>query len=116
MLLDIMVIWSLMCIGIYAVVACRSHYTIDVVLAFYFTFFLTGWYFLRVDGVVHGKISRAISWLECRDKNFLETEKKSFMAAIQSSTSNGSEVYGNNEAFICYYGGDEESEEGQKRL
>ena len=65
MLLDITFQWSMMCLGIYSVIACRSHYTVDVVLAFYFSFFISGWYHLRTDGILLGKASRFIAWLEC---------------------------------------------------
>lgn len=58
--------WAVAVIGIYFTISCRSHYSVDVVLAFYFGYFLPEWYFNRSDGRVRGRVSRWIKWLEVR--------------------------------------------------
>ena len=59
-----MFVWSVALLGTYSTISCRTHYTVDVVLALYFSYFLGEWYFIRVTGQTHGKIGRAIQWLE----------------------------------------------------
>merc|ERR1712127_978916 len=59
-------IWLIAVIGIYFTISCRSHYSVDVMLAFYFGYFLPEWYYNRSDGRVRGKISKWIRYLEVR--------------------------------------------------
>ncbi|KAL7541996.1 hypothetical protein ACHAXR_011660 [Thalassiosira sp. AJA248-18] len=59
-------VWLVAVIGIYFTISCRSHYSVDVVLAFYFGYFLPEWYFNRSDGRVRGRMSRWIKRLEVR--------------------------------------------------
>jgi hypothetical protein len=59
-------LWVVAVIGIYFTISCRSHYSVDVVLAFYFGYFLPEWYFNRSDGRVKGRISKWIRRLEVR--------------------------------------------------
>jgi hypothetical protein len=46
-------LWSMALTGIYFVLSCRSHYTVDVVLAGYFVYFLQEWYFTRSRSTSH---------------------------------------------------------------
>jgi len=64
--LQIILVWILAAIGIYFTISCRSHYSVDVVLAFYFGYFLPEWYFNRSDGRVRGIISNLIRQFEVR--------------------------------------------------
>jgi hypothetical protein len=64
--------WAVAIIGIYFTISCRSHYSVDVVLAFYFGYFLPEWYFNRSDGRVSGRISRCIKWLEVQPSDLIE--------------------------------------------
>jgi len=59
-------VWALALAGVYFVISCRSHYTVDVVLAFYFTYFLQDWYFVRSQATTFNKWSctAVIQWLE----------------------------------------------------
>lgn len=59
-------IWFVAAVGIYFTISCRSHYTVDVVLAFYFGYFLPEWYFNRSDGRVGGWVSAWIKTVEVR--------------------------------------------------
>ena len=59
-------VWAVAVVGIYFTIACRSHYTVDVVLALYFGYFLPEWYFLRSRGVIKGRMARMIRWIEVR--------------------------------------------------
>ena len=59
-------VWVLAVIGFYFTLSCRSHYSVDVMLAFYFGYFLPEWYFNRSDGRVRGRMSRWIRSLEVR--------------------------------------------------
>jgi len=61
--------WLATFFGIYAVISCRSHYTVDVILAFYFVFFIQEAYFSRSEGrsAYDNKgysITAFIKWLE----------------------------------------------------
>ena len=58
--------WLVAAIGIYFTISCRSHYSVDVMLAFYFGYFLPEWYFNRSGGRprVRGGISRLIRKME----------------------------------------------------
>lgn len=47
-------VWAVAALGIYCTVSCRSHYTVDVVLAFYMSYLLGEWYFVRAEGLVEG--------------------------------------------------------------
>ena len=67
-----LIVWAVAIVGIYFTIACRSHYTVDVVLAMYFGYFLPEWYFLRSRGVVKGRLSRIIRWLEVKPEAFGE--------------------------------------------
>ena len=58
--------WVVAVIGMYFTISCRSHYSVDVMLAFYFGYFLPEWYFNRSDGRVRGKVSRWIRKMEVR--------------------------------------------------
>lgn len=58
------IVWGLACLGIFATLSCRSHYTVDVVLACYFVLFLKEFYFLRSNGIVNGTLARWIQWIE----------------------------------------------------
>lgn len=66
--------WVLSAIGIYFTISCRSHYSVDVMLAFYFGYFLPEWYFNRSDGRVKGKISRFIRALEVRPEDLKRSD------------------------------------------
>ncbi|KAL9183430.1 hypothetical protein ACHAXT_004286 [Thalassiosira profunda] len=59
-------VWLVAAIGIYFTISCRSHYSVDVMLAFYFGYFLPEWYFNRSGGRprVRGRISRLIRKME----------------------------------------------------
>ena len=57
-------VWAMAATGIYFTISCRSHYSVDVMLAFYFGYFLPEWYFNRSDGRVEGRMSRWIQNLE----------------------------------------------------
>jgi len=59
-------IWIIAAIGIYFTISCRSHYSVDVMLAFYFGYFLPEWYYNRSDERVGGAVSRWIRSLEVR--------------------------------------------------
>lgn len=49
---------------------CRSHYTVDVVLAAYFSYFLVEFYFNRAEGYLDGgDLGRFIRWMEGSDCN-----------------------------------------------
>jgi len=39
--------WMLCLVSIFSLIACRSHYSVDVVLALYFVYFIKDWYFFR---------------------------------------------------------------------
>jgi len=41
--------WILYLVGMLSLIACRSHYSIDVILAIYFVYFIKDWYFLRSE-------------------------------------------------------------------
>lgn len=57
--------WVLALIGILSTIACRSHYTVDVILAFYFAFGLQDFYFSRSEGrVAGGSLGSFIRWME----------------------------------------------------
>lgn len=70
------ILWTMTMVGVYFVLSCRSHYSVDVVLAFYFTYFLQDWYYVRsqaripvareYDSYAWGWFSatRIIQWLE----------------------------------------------------
>ena len=62
-------VWLVAVIGIYFTISCRSHYSVDVMLAFYFGYFLPEWYFNRSDGRVRGRISKWIRSLEVRPED-----------------------------------------------
>mmetsp|Transcript_19432 Transcript_19432/g.43182 ORF Transcript_19432/g.43182 Transcript_19432/m.43182 type:complete len:467 (-) Transcript_19432:141-1541(-) len=62
-------VWTIALIGIYFTISCRSHYTVDVVLACYFGYFLPEWYMNRSDGIIGGRVSRIIRWLEVRPRD-----------------------------------------------
>lgn len=57
-------VWLIAVIGIYFTISCRSHYSVDVVLAIYFGYGLPEWYFNRSDGRVRGPIGRWIRKIE----------------------------------------------------
>ena len=59
-------VWLVAAIGIYFTISCRSHYSVDVMLAFYFGYFLPERYFNRSGGRprVRGRISRLIRKME----------------------------------------------------
>mmetsp|Transcript_10837 Transcript_10837/g.18491 ORF Transcript_10837/g.18491 Transcript_10837/m.18491 type:complete len:405 (-) Transcript_10837:122-1336(-) len=61
--------WIVAAIGIYFTISCRSHYSVDVVLAFYFGYFLPEWYYNRSDGRVMGRVSRWIRKMEVRPED-----------------------------------------------
>jgi hypothetical protein len=53
-------------VSMLSIFGCRSHYTVDVVLAFYFAFGLTEFYYLRVDS------APLIRWIEAGERGLLE--------------------------------------------
>jgi len=61
------IVWTLAFAGIFAVITCRSHYTVDAILAFYFSYFLSEFYFVRAEGKISGTISDSIRWLKCHE-------------------------------------------------
>jgi hypothetical protein len=67
-------VWVLAVIGFYFTISCRSHYSVDVVLAFYFGYFLPEWYFNRSDGRVKGRISKWIRRLEVRPNDLVPSD------------------------------------------
>ena len=81
-------VWTVAAIGIYFTISCRSHYSVDVVLAFYFGYFLPEWYFNRSDGIIGGRISRFIRWLEVRPDD-LESNEVALATAVGKSASSG---------------------------
>ena len=64
------VVWIIAIIGIYFTISCRSHYSVDVVLAFYFGYFIPEWYFNRSDGRVRGRMSKWIMDQTVRSQTF----------------------------------------------
>lgn len=64
-----LMVWLVAAIGIYFTISCRSHYSVDVMLAFYFGYFLPEWYFNRSDGRVRGRVSKWIRRLEVRPED-----------------------------------------------
>ncbi|KAL3815932.1 hypothetical protein ACHAXA_008306 [Cyclostephanos tholiformis] len=68
-------VWVVAVIGIYFTISCRSHYSVDVVLAFYFGYFLPEWYYNRSDGRVKGLISKWIRRLEVRPNDFMRLNR-----------------------------------------
>ena len=46
--------WAWASVGILSTVSCRSHYTVDVVLAIYFSFGIQDFYYARSCCLVHG--------------------------------------------------------------
>jgi hypothetical protein len=62
-------VWAVAIIGIYFTISCRSHYSVDVMLAFYFGYFLPEWYFNRSDGRVRGRISKWIRQIEVQPRD-----------------------------------------------
>ena len=64
-------VWIIAVIGIYFTISCRSHYSVDVVLAFYFGYFIPEWYFNRSDGRVRGQMSGWIRRLEVRPSDLI---------------------------------------------
>ena len=77
--------WLVAAIGIYFTISCRSHYSVDVMLAFYFGYFLPEWYFNRSDKRVSGTISKLIRRLEVRPEDlrpidYDDLDKKGVMA------------------------------------
>ncbi len=62
-------VWAVAIVGIYFTISCRSHYSVDVMLAFYFGYFLPEWYYSRSDGKNDGRVSRWIRWLEVRPED-----------------------------------------------
>ncbi len=57
--------WCIAGIGILSTIACRSHYTVDVILAIYFAFGIQDFYFARSEGKIRGgSIGAFIRWLE----------------------------------------------------
>lgn len=70
-------LWLLAVIGIYFTISCRSHYSVDVMLAFYFGYFLPEWYFNRSDGKVEGRISTWIQRLEVAPVKWKKEDVKS---------------------------------------
>jgi len=86
-------IFSLGLACVYSVISCRSHYSVDAVLAIYFVFFVQYWYYSISDSIcthhyVKGKnvtrATRLIAWLE--DKSIKDYMDKDFT----DSSSNGS--------------------------
>jgi len=65
------VIWFLALLGTLAVISCRSHYSVDVMLAFYFVYFIQDWYYSRGDVYAVNRnynqtVVSCIAWLEDR--------------------------------------------------
>lgn len=60
--------WGAALTGIYYTIACRSHYTVDVVIAFYMSFFTHEFYVSRSEGRIarYGFFAQTIHWLEDR--------------------------------------------------
>lgn len=57
-------LWAL--IGVYSTISCRSHYTVDVIVAFYMTPGLFGFYLylLKYSGAAIGGKLNWVQWLE----------------------------------------------------
>lgn len=68
-------VWGMALLGIYATISCRSHYTVDVVLACYFVYFMQEYYYLRCEGVVGGKVAEFIQWIERDDDDDDDEER-----------------------------------------
>jgi len=84
------IIWLVAVVGIYFTISCRSHYSVDVVLAFYFGYFIPEWYYNRSDGRVRGSVSRWIRRLEVRPSDLRmldyednESRKKEEVESLQ---------------------------------
>lgn len=67
-------VWMVALIGIYFTISCRSHYSVDVMLAFYFGYFLPEWYFNRSDGRVRGQISKWIRRIEVQPRDLEQAD------------------------------------------
>ncbi|KAL7535248.1 hypothetical protein ACHAWF_005107 [Thalassiosira exigua] len=74
-------VWFIALVGIYFTISCRSHYSVDVMLAFYFGYFLPEWYFNRSDGRVRGILSKLIRRLEVRPQD-LSNERSMLPSTI----------------------------------
>lgn len=81
-IIPVILTWTVAIIGIYFTISCRSHYSVDVVLAFYFGYGLPEWYFNRSDGRVRGRISRFIDWLEVRPSDLIIDAKDEYLLTI----------------------------------
>lgn len=77
--------WMVAGVGIYFTISCRSHYSVDVVLAFYFGYFLTEWYFVRSDGRVEGILSSMIRRLEVRPADLRSLEYDNIDISLDES-------------------------------
>lgn len=82
----------LVLLSMYSVIACRSHYTVDVILAMYFVHYVQYWYFSKVDSISWQDYAREknisyavklIAWLE--DKSITQDDE-----ARTESSSDGS--------------------------
>ena len=84
--------------SVYSVISCRSHYSVDVILAMHFVFFVQYWYYFQSDSIstqhyVKGKnVARAtqlIAWLEDKsikdyvDKDFADSSSDGSIHSIQ---------------------------------
>jgi hypothetical protein len=57
--------WLIAVMGILSTISCRSHYSVDVVLSFYFVHGIKEFYYARINGVIDGGIlGKVIRWLE----------------------------------------------------
>lgn len=63
--------WILCLFGVYSVIACRSHYSVDVVLAFFFVYFIQNWYFIRSE------ISNSYDYDGSIDTSYIKNVRKS---------------------------------------
>merc|ERR1712157_143291 len=82
--LPYIVMWILGFGVIVSVLSCRSHYSVDVLLAIYFVYFSQNWYFSRVDAYAmccnySQTVVKFIAWIEDRgvikDTPSLEVEQ-----------------------------------------
>jgi len=67
-----MMMGALSCLS---VISCRSHYTVDVILAFYFVYFVQDWYFVRCNSGDGSRVVKFIAWLEGRNDEKAENGK-----------------------------------------
>lgn len=77
-ILPYFIAWMLAITSVFTVISCRSHYSVDAILAFYFVYFTQDWYYARcncnilTNNYYSPFVVKYIAWLEdrlpCHDK------------------------------------------------